>query len=287
MADEQDGADKKPLARSVESLGWLASSGVQPKKRREIEGVGASSLVAMQAQVFRAQQQAALVREGKLDPEEIRARRKGPVAALLERKNAGVAQRDARDRQEIKTASDRLSESRAALERKAALYERLARGEVDDEDDKYEVDFVMKGGDGGSGAGDGSTVWGSSGGAGRGGGGSGGWGGGELDTTGLAVQSGTGGLVHVDMARERERRAWEDEQRAAKAAEEEAERQRQERRELLNEVIDEAAEERLRAAAAREQRAAAEARKRERLKAAFLKKQLEQLKQQKAPRGGK
>lgn len=38
MADEQDGADKKPLARSVESLGWLASSGVQPKKRREIEG---------------------------------------------------------------------------------------------------------------------------------------------------------------------------------------------------------------------------------------------------------
>lgn len=56
---------------------------------------------------------------------------------------------------------------------------------------------------------------------------------------------------------------------------------------LLNEVIDEAAEERLRAAAAREQRAAAEARKRERLKAAFLKKQLEQLKQQKAPRGGK
>lgn len=60
-------------------------------------------------------------------------------------------------------------------------------------DDKYEVDFVMKGGDGGSGAGDGSTVWGSSGGAGRGGGGSGGWGGGELDTTGLAVQSGTGG----------------------------------------------------------------------------------------------
>lgn len=37
-------------------------------------GVGASSLVAMQAQVFKAQQQAALVREGKLDPEEVRAR---------------------------------------------------------------------------------------------------------------------------------------------------------------------------------------------------------------------
>lgn len=39
MSDNQDVAEKKPLARSVESLGWLASSGVQPKKRREIEGV--------------------------------------------------------------------------------------------------------------------------------------------------------------------------------------------------------------------------------------------------------
>ncbi|KAL4431730.1 hypothetical protein ABPG77_002946 [Micractinium sp. CCAP 211/92] len=284
MADEQDSGEKKPLARSVESLGWLASSGVQPKKRREIEGVGASSLVAMQAQVFKAQQQAALVREGKLDPEEVRARRKGSVAALLDRKNAGVTQRDARDRQEIKTASDRLSESRAALERKAALYERLARGEVEAEDDKYEVDFVMKGDDGGGGGGDGSSIWGSGEGAGRGGGG--GWGGGELDSAGLAVQTETGGLLHMDMVRERERRSWDAEQRATKAAEEEAERQRQERRELLNEVIDEAAEERRQAAAAREQRAAAEARKRQRLKAAFLEKQLEQLKQQKAPQGG-
>ena len=31
------------------------------------------------------------------------------------------------------TTTDRLAESRAALERKAALYERLARGEVEDE----------------------------------------------------------------------------------------------------------------------------------------------------------
>lgn len=30
------------------------------------------------------------------------------------------------------TATDRLSESRAALEKKAALYDKLARGEVDD-----------------------------------------------------------------------------------------------------------------------------------------------------------
>lgn len=169
-------------------------------------------------------------------------------------------------------------------------------------DDKYEVDFVMKGGsgDGGRGGGDGRTVWGGDGGGGRGGG----RGGSEVDTTGLAVQTETGegqareraclfacwfaglcgawakmlqgrrlcggqggtlqyaqlatrqdarrpmpssgalrcpagcfsfltgGLVHGDMVRERERRAWEQEQLAAKAAAEEAERQRQERREV-------------------------------------------------------
>ena len=33
----------------------------------------------------------------------------------------------------VQTTTDRLSESRAALEKKAALYDRLARGEVDDE----------------------------------------------------------------------------------------------------------------------------------------------------------
>lgn len=194
---------KKPLARSVESLGWLASSGVQPRKRREIEGarvsrrpaaklgrrlpplllpcslssctvflaittsvrrcrppplrsagVGAASLMALQAQVAKAQQEASLVREGKLDAEELRARwgaqlcvcmcvcvdgvlgtasmlccgrgrwaagsgafaarptpclpaapprrRKGSMATLLERKNAGVGDRDQRDRLALK-----------------------------------------------------------------------------------------------------------------------------------------------------------------------------------------
>lgn len=36
----QEGKDqgKKPLARSTESLGWLAQSGMQPRKRRDIEG---------------------------------------------------------------------------------------------------------------------------------------------------------------------------------------------------------------------------------------------------------
>ncbi|KAI3431435.1 hypothetical protein D9Q98_004487 [Chlorella vulgaris] len=271
----QEGKDqgKKPLARSTESLGWLAQSGMQPRKRRDIEGVGASSLVAMQAQVLRAQQEAALVKEGKLDAEELRARRKGGIAALLGKKNAGVGLRDERDRLEVKTATDKLGESRAALERKAALYDRLARGEVDDEDAIYEVDFLMKGGVGGGGtaSGNGGTAWHQQ------------QQQGEVDTAGMAAYTATGGLRSGDMAREQERRSWEAEQEAEIAAEEETERRRKERRELLNEVIEEGAEERLLAATARQQRQAAEARKRERLRQALLKKQLEQLKQQ---RGG-
>jgi hypothetical protein len=43
------------------------------------------------------------------------------------------------------STSDRMAECRAALERKSALYEKLMRGEVEDEDDAYNVDFVSKG----------------------------------------------------------------------------------------------------------------------------------------------
>ncbi len=46
MADQAGGEGKKPLGRAVESLGWLASSGVQPKRRREIEGAACSGEVA-------------------------------------------------------------------------------------------------------------------------------------------------------------------------------------------------------------------------------------------------
>jgi hypothetical protein len=56
--------------------------------------------------------------------------------------NPGVAARDSKDRLQLKpsgTGADRLAESQAALERKAALYEKLARGDVDDDSEKYEV----------------------------------------------------------------------------------------------------------------------------------------------------
>jgi hypothetical protein len=43
------------------------------------------------------------------------------------------------------TPAARLAESYSALERKAKLYDKLASGQHDDEDDLYNVDFVRKG----------------------------------------------------------------------------------------------------------------------------------------------
>lgn len=58
-------------------------------------------------------------------------------------KNPGVEAREARDKQlQLKSRGsgpERLAESSAALQRKSQLYERLARGDVDDEDERYEV----------------------------------------------------------------------------------------------------------------------------------------------------
>jgi len=45
----------------------------------------------------------------------------------------------------VQTADDKLDESRAALERKSRLYERLAAGQFSDDDDLYNVDFMRKG----------------------------------------------------------------------------------------------------------------------------------------------
>lgn len=61
----------------------------------------------------------------------------------MRRSNPGVAERAHADKLELKKTTgegaERMAASAAALERKAALYERLARGEVDDEDRAYEV----------------------------------------------------------------------------------------------------------------------------------------------------
>lgn len=61
MGEEEPKAPKK---RMVESLGWLTESSIMPRKHRIIEGVGASSILELKAQLYRSQE------ESKRNPKE-------------------------------------------------------------------------------------------------------------------------------------------------------------------------------------------------------------------------
>eukprot|EP00882_Tetradesmus_deserticola_P014383 GHRQ01015295.1.p1 GENE.GHRQ01015295.1~~GHRQ01015295.1.p1 ORF type:complete len:249 (+),score=73.58 GHRQ01015295.1:275-1021(+) len=141
---------KKPRESSPERehLGWRASSAVPAKKHKPIEGVSGKGVVELQAQLYRTQEHARLRAEGLVDVKDKHVRRKAGVD-VASIKNPGVEAREARDKQlQLKitgSGSERLAESSAALQHKALLYERLARGEEDDDHEKYEVEFWRKG----------------------------------------------------------------------------------------------------------------------------------------------
>ncbi|CAM6102098.1 unnamed protein product [Calypogeia fissa] len=133
-------------ARKIESLGWITESSVMPRKRRDIEGVGAASILELQAELYRTQEDVKKVKEGgAVDLDEQRSRRKLAVPDVFSRKNSGVEERAGRDKLHLKTENDG-SASYTALEKKAELYDKLVRGEVPDGDsEKYNVLFYKKG----------------------------------------------------------------------------------------------------------------------------------------------
>ncbi|GER24580.1 cytochrome b561-related family protein [Striga asiatica] len=152
MPEEQPADVKK---RTADSLGWLTESSIMPRKQRAIEGVGASSILELKAQLYRSQE------ESKRNPKEHvnaadhsyahhlevhRAKKKIAAHDSFAAKNSGVDSRAAKDKLELKAVQDG-SASYAALERKAELYNKLVRGELSDEEDqeKYCVDFFRKG----------------------------------------------------------------------------------------------------------------------------------------------
>lgn len=117
-----------------------------PKKHRTIEGVGASSIFELKAELYKSQEDSKKSRElSGTDAEYQRAKNiitsKGPYS----NKNSGVDARDLKDKLELKAIKDG-SVSYAALEKKAELYDKLVKGELSDEEDKekYCVDFVRK-----------------------------------------------------------------------------------------------------------------------------------------------
>ncbi|CAM6055555.1 unnamed protein product [Sphagnum tenellum] len=127
----------------VDSLGWLTESSVMPKKQRTIEGVGASSIVELRAQLYRTQEDVKRAKETGVEFDSLRPRKK---IDAFSKKNSGVEERASRDKLQLKAVKDG-SESYAALEKKAELYDKLLRGEVSDEEEKekYSVDFLKKG----------------------------------------------------------------------------------------------------------------------------------------------
>lgn len=89
MAGSNESEKKElPGKRSV-SLGWLAESGVMPKKQKAIEGVGASSAVELKAQLYKSQEEQARIEEG-LEVE--RKTRRG-ASQIFTQKNSGVEER--------------------------------------------------------------------------------------------------------------------------------------------------------------------------------------------------
>lgn len=242
-------------------MGWRASSAVLPRSAKPIENVGGASLVALQATVLSERERvrtAAASASGRSavftgDGEEIRAASRGKRKLTRDDdvgvggSNAGVRDRAARD---VEGKIDKSSRGvHDALMRKAALYERLSKGETAlPNDDAYDVDFAAKSyEDGGSGA-DGAEF----------------------------IRRGD--MMSEDMRRELERRDWE---RTLDAEEREAELAA-ERRSMIFEI--ERGTERARDSIEEAKRAKAEAesKKRDAIKAAFLQKQLAKLKKRKA-----
>ncbi|KAL6567306.1 hypothetical protein OROGR_000974 [Orobanche gracilis] len=152
MGEDEMKASKK---RVVESLGWLTESSIMPRKHRTIEGVGASSILELKAQLYKSQEES---KRNSKEPihstdhnysqhlEIHRAKKKIAANDSFSTKNSGVDARAVKDKLELKAVQDG-SASYAALERKAELYNKLVRGELSDEEEseKYCVDFFRKG----------------------------------------------------------------------------------------------------------------------------------------------
>ncbi|OUZ99401.1 hypothetical protein BVC80_8057g4 [Macleaya cordata] len=141
-----DETQKKKRVVVVESLGWLTESSIMPKKHKAIAGVGPSSILELKAQLYKTQEEARKSKDLASDHLEFhRAKKKILPHDPFSHKNSGVEARANKDKVELKAVKDG-SASYAALERKAELYEKLARGELPDEEEKekYCVDFFSK-----------------------------------------------------------------------------------------------------------------------------------------------
>lgn len=99
--EEEKTREKARGGGRVESLGWLTESTLMPRKHKAIEGVGASSIVELKAQLYRTQEEARKAKDS--DPssssaasaaDAFRARKRSAAPTdVFSQKNSGVEKR--------------------------------------------------------------------------------------------------------------------------------------------------------------------------------------------------
>lgn len=88
-----EGGKEGGMKREVESLGWLTESSIMPKKHKAIEGVGASSILELKAQLYKSQEENRKSKDLTPDIEFHRAKKKIVPADTFSNKNSGVEAR--------------------------------------------------------------------------------------------------------------------------------------------------------------------------------------------------
>ena len=260
-----------PRGANAVDYGWRAGSSALPRAARAIENVNEKSLVKLRATVLSARERertsrarasgasastsragdvggrprGALAIGGRGERRVGKRRAGGGDDDARAKRNAGVDARAARD---VEAKIDRSSKGvRGALERKAALYERLSSGELAHEDgDAYDVDFGAKRAD--ADADDRA----------------------DDDAPIYERQIRRGDMMSDDMRRELERREWEEdvereERDAARAAE---------ARRVVFDIERQTERERDAAEDAKRQRDEEDTARRAKLKAAFIRKKM-------------
>jgi len=114
------------------SLGWIAESSVLPKKRKEIEGIGTSSLIDLKTIVYTKEGENVFSKH----PHALPASKRLKTSL----KNKGVDDRSRRDLEEEQAEQD----VDTHLKLKTEIYEKIARGDFDGDNEKYLVDFELK-----------------------------------------------------------------------------------------------------------------------------------------------
>jgi hypothetical protein len=260
-----------PRGANAVDYGWRAGSSALPRAARAIENVNEKSLVKLRATVLSERERArtararasgasastsragdvggrprgALAIGGRGERRVGKRRAGGGADDARAKRNAGVDARAARD---VEAKIDRSSKGvRGALERKAALYERLSSGELAHEGgDAYDVDFGAKRADADADDRD------------------------DDDAPIYERQIRRGDMMSDDMRRELERREWEEDvEREERAAARAAEARR-----VVFDIERQTERERDAAEDAKRQRDEEDTARRAKLKAAFIRKKM-------------